>query len=103
MRLAGELDWPKNGCAVSLAGEPGIDTPPGFRMTLRTTKLDAEPEGLMAGELLDDLRDLVELKLVSTCSCCWVFGLEGRDLLNGQNLRAGEGDLSLVRASMARY
>ncbi len=45
----------------------GRETPPDARMTLLTTKLEAEPDGLMALllELADNLRERDVSKLVS--------------------------------------
>ncbi len=55
-------------CDSPAAGEEGNETPPGLRMTLRTTKLLADPEGLIPpppAELAEDFRERVVLKLVS--------------------------------------
>lgn len=75
-------------------------------MTLLTTKLDAEPDGLtpLLFELAEDLRerDVLLLNKVSRLRwCCWpwVLGLEERERLKGQSLRAGEVEQSF----MARY
>lgn len=73
-------------------------------MTLLTTKLEFDPDGLIAlFELAEDLRERVVLKSVSMFNWPCVFGLEERERLNGHNFRAGEGVLSLRRSLIVRY